>query len=57
MEFAHTVNGTACAVPRTMLAILETHQAENGSVTVPEVLRPFLGGRTVLETATKPETI
>lgn len=39
----HTVNGTACAVPRTMLAIAETHQMEKGRVSVPLVLRPYFG--------------
>ncbi|MFC1410994.1 serine--tRNA ligase [Streptacidiphilus sp. N1-12] len=44
-----TLNGTLCAVPRTIVAILETHQQADGSVLVPEALRPYLGGRSVLE--------
>ena len=48
-----TLNGTLCAVPRTIVAILETHQQADGSVTVPEALRPYLGGRTVLEPITR----
>ncbi|WP_436785843.1 serine--tRNA ligase [Yinghuangia sp. YIM S10712] len=44
-----TLNGTLCAVPRTIVAILENHQRPDGSVTVPAALRPFLGGREVLE--------
>jgi seryl-tRNA synthetase len=48
-----TLNGTLCAVPRTIVAILETHQQPDGSVTVPEALRPYLGGRTVLEPVAK----
>jgi seryl-tRNA synthetase len=48
-----TLNGTLCAVPRTIVAILETHQQPDGSVTVPEALRPYLGGRTVLEPIAK----
>ncbi|MGW1990067.1 serine--tRNA ligase [Embleya sp. NPDC001921] len=44
-----TLNGTLCAVPRTIVAILENHQRADGSVVVPEALRPFLGGREVLE--------
>ncbi|MFJ7238077.1 serine--tRNA ligase [Streptomyces olivaceus] len=48
-----TLNGTLCAVPRTIVAILENHQQADGSVRVPEVLRPFLGGREVLEPVTK----
>ncbi len=43
-----TLNGTLCAVTRTIVAILENHQQADGSVRVPEVLRPFLGGREVL---------
>ncbi|WP_406399704.1 serine--tRNA ligase [Streptomyces uncialis] len=44
-----TLNGTLCAVPRTIVAILENHQRADGSVVVPEMLRPYLGGREVLE--------
>ncbi|MEU5224964.1 serine--tRNA ligase [Streptomyces toyocaensis] len=44
-----TLNGTLCAVPRTIVAILENHQQADGSVRVPEVLRPYLGGRELLE--------
>jgi seryl-tRNA synthetase len=44
-----TLNGTLCAVPRTIVAILENHQQADGSVRVPEVLRRYLGGREVLE--------
>jgi seryl-tRNA synthetase len=44
-----TLNGTLCAVPRTIVALLENHQREDGSVHVPPVLRPYLGGREVLE--------
>lgn len=48
-----TLNGTLCAVPRTIVAILENHQQADGSVRVPEVLRPYLGGREILEPAAK----
>ncbi|MEU0682979.1 serine--tRNA ligase [Streptomyces albogriseolus] len=44
-----TLNGTLCAVPRTIVAILENHQQPDGSVRVPKVLRPYLGGREILE--------
>ena len=44
-----TLNGTLCAMTRTIVAILETHQQEDGSVRVPEALRPYLQGREVLE--------
>ncbi|MFD9221357.1 serine--tRNA ligase [Streptomyces sp. NPDC060064] len=48
-----TLNGTLCAVPRTIVAILENHQLADGSVRVPEVLRPYLGGREILEPISK----
>ncbi|WP_405448221.1 serine--tRNA ligase [Streptomyces erythrochromogenes] len=48
-----TLNGTLCAVPRTIVAILENHQMADGSVRVPEALRPYLGGREVLEPINK----
>ncbi|MDT0309862.1 serine--tRNA ligase [Streptomyces sp. DSM 44917] len=44
-----TLNGTLCAVPRTIVALLENHQRADGSVHVPPVLRPYLGGRETLE--------
>lgn len=49
VEFAHTLNGSGLAVGRTFLAILENYQNEDGSVTVPEVLRPYLGGLEVIK--------
>ncbi|MGV9312937.1 serine--tRNA ligase [Streptomyces sp. NPDC003691] len=48
-----TLNGTLCAVPRTIVALLENHQLADGSVRVPEVLRPYLGGRELLEPVTR----
>lgn len=48
-----TLNGTLCAVPRTIVALLENHQQADGSVWVPEVLRPYLGGREILEPINK----
>jgi len=44
-----TLNGTLVAIPRTIVAILETHQQADGSVRVPEALQPYLHGRTTLE--------
>ena len=41
--FLHTVNGTAIAVPRIILSILETHQTDDGEVIIPKVLRPYFG--------------
>ncbi len=43
-EFVHTLNGSGLAVGRTLVAVLENYQQEDGSVTVPEVLRPYMGG-------------
>jgi seryl-tRNA synthetase len=43
-EFVHTLNGSGLAVGRTWLAILENYQQADGSVTVPEALRPYMGG-------------
>ncbi|MEV7727183.1 serine--tRNA ligase [Streptomyces sp. NPDC087917] len=48
-----TLNGTLCAVPRTIVAILENHQQADGTVRVPPVLRPYLGGREFLEPIAK----
>ncbi|ADQ13523.1 serine--tRNA ligase [Halanaerobium hydrogeniformans] len=42
-EFVHTLNGSGLAIGRTLAAILENYQNEDGSVTVPEVLRPYMG--------------
>ena len=43
-EFCHTLNGSGLALPRTMIAILENYQNEDGSVTIPEALRPYMHG-------------
>ena len=43
-EFVHTLNGSGLAIGRTMIAILENYQNADGSITVPEVLRPYMGG-------------
>jgi len=42
-EFVHTLNGSGLALPRIVAALLETYQEEDGSVSIPEVLRPYLG--------------
>jgi seryl-tRNA synthetase len=47
-KFVHTLNGSGLAVGRTMVALLETYQQEDGSVVVPEVLRPYMGGLEVM---------
>ena len=43
-EFVHTLNGSGLAIGRTLVAILENYQNEDGTVTVPEALRPYMGG-------------
>jgi seryl-tRNA synthetase len=48
-EPLHTLNGSGLAVGRTLVAVLENYQYEDGSVGVPQVLRPYLGGREVLQ--------
>src|SRR5690606_336230 len=47
-EFVHTLNGSGLAVGRALVAVLENYQQEDGSVVVPEVLRPYLGGAEIL---------
>jgi seryl-tRNA synthetase len=48
-EFVHTLNGSGLALPRTMIAILENYQQADGSVVVPDVLRPWMGGLEIIE--------
>jgi seryl-tRNA synthetase len=48
-RYVHTLNGSGLAVGRTMVAILENYQNGDGSVTIPEVLRPYMGGLTVIK--------
>jgi seryl-tRNA synthetase len=43
-KFAHTINGSGLALPRTIDAVIETYQRPDGMITVPEVLRPYMGG-------------
>ena len=47
-EFVHTLNGSGLAVGRTLIAILENYQEKDGSVTVPEALRPYMDGRATI---------
>ena len=48
-QFVHTLNGSGVAVGRTVAAILENYQNEDGSITIPEVLVPYMGGKTVIK--------
>jgi len=48
-EYLHTLNGSGVAVPRVLVAILEYYQHDDGTVTVPEALRPYMGGQELIE--------
>jgi seryl-tRNA synthetase len=48
-DFVHTLNGSGLAVGRTLIAVLENGQEADGSVSLPEVLRPYLGGATLID--------
>lgn len=48
-KFVHTLNGSGLAVGRTVAAIMENYQNDDGTITVPEVLRPFFGGQEVIK--------
>lgn len=52
-ELCHTINGSGLAVGRTLVAVLENYQCPDGSVVVPEVLRPYMGGKEVIEVPSK----
>lgn len=48
-EFVHTLNGSGLGLPRTLIAVLENYQQADGSVLIPEVLRPLMGGISVIK--------
>lgn len=48
-NFAHTLNGSGVAIGRTVAAILENYQKEDGTIIIPEALRPYMGGRTEIK--------
>lgn len=50
-RFVHTLNGSGLALPRVMIAIIENNQREDGSIVIPEALRPYLGGVEIIEGA------
>ena len=50
-EFVHTLNGSGVAVGRALIAVLENYQTEDGSVTIPTVLRPYMGGMEAITAA------
>jgi len=49
--FVHTLNGSGVAVGRALVAVMETYQQDDGSIVVPEVLKPYMGGMTKIEKA------
>ncbi|MDE2217406.1 MAG: serine--tRNA ligase, partial [Planctomycetota bacterium] len=48
LRFVHTLNGSGLALPRTVIALLETYQQKDGSIIIPDVLRPYMGGIKVI---------
>ena len=48
VKLAHTLNNTVVAPPRMLIAFVENHLQEDGSVTIPEVLQPYMGGKKVI---------
>jgi len=52
----HTLNGTACAVPRMLIAVCETHQKKDSSIVIPEMLVPFMNGKSVITKSNLPST-
>ncbi|MCD6402034.1 MAG: serine--tRNA ligase, partial [Anaerolineales bacterium] len=51
-RFVHTLNGSGLGLPRTLIAVLENYQQDDGSVVVPEVLRPWMGGIEIIRPKT-----
>jgi seryl-tRNA synthetase len=49
VDFVHTLNGSGLGLPRTLIAVLENYQQADGSVRIPEVLKPFMGGIEVIK--------
>lgn len=51
----HTLNGTACAIPRMLIALCETHQTKHHRITVPETLVPLMKGKTLIKKQLTPD--
>jgi seryl-tRNA synthetase len=47
-EFVHTLNGSGLAVGRSLIAVMENYQQEDGSIAIPEALRSYMGGATMI---------
>ncbi len=50
-DYVHTLNGSGLAIGRTWLAIIDNYQQKDGSVVVPEVLRPYIGADVIVKRA------
>ena len=50
-QYVHTLNGSGLATPRVLIAILENYQQADGSVVIPEALRPYMGGAEIIQKA------
>ena len=48
-ELLHTLNGSGLAVGRTLVAVIENYQQADGSITVPDALKPYMGGISVID--------
>ena len=48
LRFVHTLNGSGLALPRTVIALLETYQQKDGTVIIPDILKPYMGGMKVI---------
>ena len=48
VKLVHTLNGSGLALPRVMIGIIETYQRGDGSIELPEALRPFMGGQSII---------
>lgn len=55
-RFVHTLNGSGTAVGRALIAVMETYQQEDGSIAVPDVLQPYMGGAKVIEKDDRPKS-
>jgi seryl-tRNA synthetase len=51
LQFVHTLNGSGLATPRVLIAIMENYQQADGSITIPDVLRPYMGGAEMIAKA------
>jgi seryl-tRNA synthetase len=48
-EFLHALNGSGLGLPRTLIAVMENYQQADGSIVIPEVLRPYMGGADIIK--------